>query len=499
MRETHSGARSDRRVDWTPAFRNCHRILVALFGAAGIFSPLAETGAQASGTSSTAAATANADPIADLQLWFYHGTRGAAGFVVPADAGKYRALGGSRMNAELPVGSTVCVGVVNGHPLNYTYTFGVRVDSTAGVLPDFSKQVGLLAGILPKPVAQGDKPVAVATGAARKPAATGEGGAPSPAPAWAQTFLDYVARVRDSLQTDVVRAREIAKASDEPESLQDLAAGGGLEAKRGFRFAQETLRKLPGGKGRFNDSNLKETLDGWAAEARKAVEADPVGQTAVSAVAAYAEALRLERNRVFNAFDGSDGIPQVCENVRKGETVLTLSIARKDTSQKTQRLSGVTPFRIVNAAPYKRAVVSLAPVALGASQSGAGGFAVENGRVIDAKENVSFRVGAVLAVNVLAFDRSKLSGLSAGLGLAADTDRIRDLFFAVMVDAGESEGRQPFRAGLGVGSTWGPTRVNGYSIGAEYPESAGDIGARVRTGPKPAWYLVFAVPGLALR
>lgn len=425
---------------------------------------------------------------ADKYFYFYHGARSTSGFVVPADNGGYRFVGERVLRSTLPAGARVCVAVVNGHAINYAYGLDSSIDSSAALLPDVSQQSLLLARVFPP-----GPPTSRDQGKGRDSTAP-------PPPAWASALSVYASRVRDSLEADLVIARRLVALSDTPEAL---AAVSRERAPSGFRMARDSLNGLPKGPGHVNDPRLAETLASWSKAAESAAAADSIGQFAVSALAAYAAALRGERDQLVGAFNRAEEMPEVCVRVSKGRTTFSLAIAPKDSSAKLKRaMTKDLAFRIINDAPYDRSPVTLAPIALAVSAPGSPEFTIDNGILRDTGTQVHFRVGVVLAINSNSSGPFGLIGKSFGLGIASggNDSPVSDIFANAMVGFGDLMGTRGelIRIGVGVGATYAPTRVKGFLVNQPYPDSAGDLADRLDRHWKPAFYLTFVIPGLAV-
>lgn len=427
-----------------------------------------------------------AQAVPDKRFFFYHGIRGTSGFIEPAPGGAYTLLTDRKQSMVLAAGSVVCVDIVNAHPLNYNYSLVVSVDSSAPSLPDLTKQAKLLQALIPDP------------GKAGGPALAKDKGGQDAAKSGIDAINQFKEVVR-AVESELVSARKVVAASDTPEELAELPHY--REARKGFRFAKEELAGMPSDKGHFNDPDLKATLKAAADAALKVVGDDELQKLTVTALAAYADALRSERDQLAGAFARTEPVAEACASIGKGRSTVSLSIAKKDSAAKLIRpvLKELT-YELFNVAPYDRPLVSVVPVALIGAAPSAPEFYIDNGVLRDAHTTAHYRLGAVIALNRYGGGPLNLFGTSFGLGIGSggSDDPISDVFGTVMLSVGDVIGLKTdvLRIGFGAGASHQSSYVDGFQVGDALPASAGQLEKRIQKGWKPAIYLSFVIPSL---
>ena len=422
-----------------------------------------------------AAIASRATAQGDVRFSFYHGNKGASSWVEPTAGDAYRRIDNRRITLHERAGSRVCVMIVNGHPVNYAYSFAIAVDSSSPAMPDLSKQIALL-----KDLFQPTK--AVLTGAAPVPAAPED-----PKLVALRTFIDSL----KILDVELADARKAVDASDQAEPLSGVANYYATGA--GLRYAQDFLRKLPSTRGHFNDKGLKDAIDAWAKVATDAMKGDTLLKTAVVALKGLGDANRETRDQLKKSIGEASTRPQICETVTKGTTTLTLKAAQKDTSAARARTFDKDElFTILNEAPIERKRVELHPVALGVTAPSQSDFFVENGVLRADHSRVFWRPG-VLVDGFVGSTADGMVGLTVGLGVATDAKDapISDLFVAGGVDF-----FNVFRVGLGVGASNIPTHVKNLAVNSAFPADK-KLADEVVRGWRPAFYLNFVLPGFS--
>jgi hypothetical protein len=412
------------------------------------------------------------------EFYFYHGNPTDRSSALQGGPQGYSRDDRRRLEITARANDSVCVNVVNAHPVNYGYSLTAVVDTSGPKLPDLSKQETLLAALLKLPERRADLPPGV------RPADV-----PSLGPI--RWFIERL----DTLAVELDTARGFATASDLPEGLGNLETPAAA-LRAGFRSAQHKLTQgFSTGAGHFGDPRLAERIRAWGDSASKLAASEPVLRSVALALTAYGGSLVSERDQLRGAYGKARSLVSACGKVGTGTTTFTFQIAPKDSS-KARRDTGKEINLTVEAKPrFQRTLVSLNPIAFAAGARDVPEFQVVNGTLIGpTSDQVAFRVGAMLTFNLANFGPQDDFGAGFGLATAMSTSgRLTDIFVSGLVSYLEA-----LRIGVGVGWSEFPKSVKGATVGAPFPTNA-KLEDLIEQERKLALQIVFVLPGFKLK
>lgn len=427
-----------------------------------------------------------------VDYYYYHGAGSTSHRLKPGSANGYELEGGVNVDTRLKPKTKVCITVVNGHPINYSYSLNAAVDTSSPKLPDLSTQETLLAGLLgiidKTKGASGDRGVILPGRDSAKTAAVAKSELPK-----IKGYLELL----DTLAKELSSAKAIIKRSDNPESLTQLATPE-LMHGGGFRWAKDTLALLSTSPGHFNDDKLDVRLTAWNDTVKLAIGSDVEMGALVQALDAYSKKLLSERNQLRSTFKDATDQPVVCGEVGKGMTTFELQISKKDTALATKRTVGKTDLLHIEArTPYERSTIGIHPIAFAALASNVPEFAVSDGILLGPPHDAeAYRVGALINLNLANFGPDDALGVGFGLGIGTGGEKkvLSDFFLGAIVSLYDS-----VRFGAGFGRSAFPSSVEGGVVGQAFNLNGKKLEDLVHTDLKSAFHIIFVLPGLKLK
>jgi hypothetical protein len=361
-----------------------------------------------------------------------------------------------------PQGTTVCLEVRNAHPVLYTYSLDVVVDSTKEQvkgLAEFTKTLISTSGIGEITGLRTETEPARAT--------------PRPARPWVADYYNKLKRLRAGLSY----AEGIAATSELPEGRED-AAGERAGNRAGLRWAKHELQTADTLK-ELRDTSLAKTLDELykasrtaAIDDRQKSESNEAARSSVKdpteddvalldGLKNYGTSIVLARDALFKAYEAAKTTWSDCRVVGKYPFTMSVSVKRKSAGT-AKRFEGDKARSVTVTPRYKWPLLEVSPSALYVYSPNAPAFTVQNGIVRQGTDEFRWRLGTVLVANALPLGEEadvNLGGM-VGLGwLDAKGQTPVDILFGGVMSV-----RNLLRIGLGFGSTSRPDHLKAPGV-----------------------------------
>lgn len=387
------------------------------------------------------ARSADPDSAGRYTIRFYHGRPGEAVVVLPGN--DVEDVGGRNplRTVVLPVGTEVCVRVINPHPGFYTYTLGAVVDTTS--VAAFPKEVSEIVTVLStllQPGSTNARPALRTLG--DQEAALG----------------DY-ALLLDTLARQVQAVQRAIRRSDQPGLF--VGSQGNTVDRRPDRpdfgyvatMMQDSADRWTR-PGNFSASKLADDVEGWYKTASDAIGTarSPGLDRTLHALRAHGQNLASAALAIRAVYEKAPDV-RLCRDVGQGRaTNFVFAVGARDTTSANvatlARYRDTAAVRVRAITRYARPRFEFFPTTFiqgtGADELG---LVRDTLRVIDTNP-VNFRFGPMLLMNVLRFgvENENALGVGLGVGLKPEGKVVTDALGALMYSA-----RQDFRIGFGLG------------------------------------------------
>lgn len=427
----------------------------------------------------------------EIAVRFYHGADNTSRPVsYDTEATGLRQLDRRKLSFTVAEKDTVCVYVINAHPVLYSYTIRSERDTTSPAVPDLSGLIGILKPI----VDQG------ASRVAGRVSATAAGDPTDDASVYTMpTFLQTYSQSVNRLSRDMRDVRGAIIASDTPEEFSRANGGSAIAARgRGLIYAKSFMdREALSAKGRFGDEQLAATVAEWARVAADSA-ANEIDSLLASALATLSEQLTDQIVAVRKAYRGARPLQRRCVGIGAGTTTLRLRIARKDTLVAKARDVGDQFFTVQLATRHSHPWLELAPLAFVALTPDVPQFSLRDGTIVEREggDATSFRAGPMLLGNVLTFGERDLASLGFGLGvgLGGEGDTFSDILVGPVLSFTEV-----FRVGFAIGWSEVEDRLRfPGAVGEPLPEDVEELSDLLESSQRVSGFLTFTVSGLGL-
>jgi hypothetical protein len=448
----------------------------------------------------------NYDP-AEITVYHGQGNSQAVSYEI-GDQGR-RASSQRDLSVELPVGTRVCMNVLNAHTPGFSYAMQVSVDSTPPTPPSFGGLLSLLSAVIP---GAGTETAAALSGTESRVeqarSALRARGASAPNSGVLESVIDDYQLNLGNLERDLRDAKDAIRLSLFPETLLPAQFQTATDEERGIRYAQRVISHLDSDSGRFNDPKLQETIKGWKDAAMASVSGFPEDEKqhaklVIDALDRQAQTLLATRDAVRDTYLRATTSWRECKALTSGTSTMMLrALPRLASDFEGQRDTGKI-VQVTAVSNFQRNALEIVPLAFVAFPHNVTGFAIVNDTVaenVKYADNAAFRVGTMVTATPLRFGQAAEWAFGPGIGtgiIGGDKPALSDFFLGGLLSW-----RDWLRVGGGYGFSQAPARlINGAAVGKPLPlgngrESLNDFIENKRVG---TWFLSFTFSGLKIK